>query len=133
MWKEILNENDIKDFKEKTNCMHDSCIYTINYCSGAYVNETKAMQPFNNSREINIICHSQSEKCSYIELKFIDVDICCIMPKPPKYDAVIYDSSIILDNGSIYWSDYENLDINNMYDAFGTVIKAQKMYWKIGV
>ena len=43
MWNEIKNEIDIENLMKEYSGFHDSCIVSINYHSGAFVNDKGAL------------------------------------------------------------------------------------------
>ena len=43
MWNEVKNEIDIENLMKEYSSFHDSCIVSINYHSGAFVDDESAM------------------------------------------------------------------------------------------
>ena len=70
MWNEIKNETDIENLMKKYYFFHDSCIVSVNYRSGAYVDDNGGMANGELlEHSVEIVLHSQWEKP--IELRFI--------------------------------------------------------------
>ena len=73
MWNEIKNEIDIENLMKEYSGFHDSCIVSINYQSGAFVDDKGAMANGGLlEHSIEMILHSQCNKP--IELRFTGVE-----------------------------------------------------------
>ena len=78
MWNEIKNEIDIENLMKKYSGFHDSCIVSINYHSGAFVDDNGGMANGELlDHSIEMILHSQWNKP--IELRFTGVRKCNIV------------------------------------------------------
>ena len=89
MWNEIKNEIDIENLMKEYSGFHDSCIVSINYHSGAFVDDTGAMANGElHEHSIEMILHSQCNKP--IELRFTGVRKCNIVGWEDNYFCDIF-------------------------------------------
>lgn len=127
---EINNEDDIKLLMQKFDGFHDSCIKEILYYSGASVDKSGAMYPFNDKRIVKIIVQSQYADVRVIEMKFDFVHKLNLEPRLPTYDCVIYGAVLKKVGDLFYWSDYYDFDANRLEDMDVTWISAEKVSWR---
>ena len=147
MWNEIKNEIDIENLMEEYCGFHDSCIVSINYQSGALVDDKNAMT---NGKlleySIEMVLHSQCNKP--IELLFTGVRKCNIVGWEDNYFCDIFGAylnfhSDILsktrDDKLIVWADCDGFDPINYTEEktistngeYSTYVIAEKMFWRI--
>ena len=70
-WNIIETQDDIDFLLKVFNDFHDSCIVSMQYKSGAYVDKSNfSMNPINTERTLSLTFHSQFKNCSAIELVF---------------------------------------------------------------
>ena len=127
---EINDERDIENLMKEFNHFHDSCIKEIKYYSGGYVDEKGAMYPFNSERCVNIIFQSQGANTRVIEMKFEKIKKLNLSPRNEEYDCVIYGATLVKINDLFYWSEWENLKIEDLKNEEGTWISAEKLSWR---
>ena len=128
-WNEITDENSLKEFMERVSFFHDSCIKEMHYLSGAYVNENLDMYPVNDRRILRVIIQRQYEEDSMIEMEFQRLKYLKLFPADERYSCEILDSSIILKEDCIIWSDCE--DKTELEDGdTGTLVCASKLRWR---
>ena len=117
-WTEIKDESSIKELMTAFMGFHDSCIVSISYGSGAYVNKEKAMGCGDKDEHtISMIFHSQWAKP--LELFFSGVRKCVINGFSEYYFCDIFGASLQFrtdllgktrDDRLIVWADYESFD-----------------------
>ena len=89
MWNEIKSEIDIENLMKEYSGFHDSCIVSINYHSGAFVNDKGAMANGELlEHSIEMVLHSQCNKP--IELRFTGVRKCNIVGWEDNYFCDIF-------------------------------------------
>lgn len=130
MWNKITDNEDVKDFMEKVDFFHDSCIKELKYLSGAYVDEELSMYPINEQRILNIIIQRQSEDMPMIEMEFRGLVYLKLFPTDDKYTCEILDSTMILRNECIYWCDCGGMSEIKEDDYNGTLICASELRWR---
>lgn len=142
MWTQITDNTAIDKLMSDYGGFHDSCIVSISYTSGAFVDENGAMGDGSaDEHSISMIVHSQWRKP--IELRFSGVRKCCITGFRERYFCEIYGATLefrtdllgkVRDDKLIVWADCENFDpktyterypLDNGYEA--TFIIAGKM------
>lgn len=130
MWNKIKDFKDVKDFLEKVDFFHDSCIKELKYLSGAYVDEDLSMYPLNEQRVLNIIMQRQSENMPMIEMEFRGLKYLKLFPTDDRYTCEILDSTMILKGGYIYWCDCGGVSETNLDGYNGTMICAMELRWR---
>lgn len=92
-WVEITDDNDIDALMEKYACFHDSCIISISYQSGNYVDERGAMGCGDlDGHTLSMIVKSQW--CKPLELCFSGVRKCNITGFRENYFCDIFDATL---------------------------------------
>ncbi len=147
MWNEIKNENDIESLMGEYGGFHDSCIVSVNYQSGAYVDDNGGMANGELlEHSVEIVLHSQWN--NPIELRFIGVRKCSIVGWQDNYFCDIFGAYLSFhtdllgktrDDKLIVWADYENFNPTNYIEeklispnaANCTYIIAEKLLWRI--
>ena len=130
MWNEISTAEDISNLMCLFGGFHDSCIKEIRYVSGAFVNSDLSMNPINNMRIVDIVVQRQYKNPTAIVMRFVGVSMLHLAPYDDKYTCEIYDASMFLKNGNIYWADC-NEAAGEIEDYDGTWICADKAQWRI--
>ena len=130
MWEIISTNDEILKFMEKVCYFHDSCIKEMSYVSGAYVDVNLSMYPLNNRRALKILIQRQCEKDSMIEMEFQGLKYAKLFPLDENYTCEILGSTMIMQDGNIYWCDCDNLSESDLDDYTGTLICASKLKWR---
>ena len=147
MWNEIKNETDIENLMNEYSGFHDSCIVSINYHSGAFVNDKGAMT---NGRllehSVEMILHSQCNKP--IELRFTGVRKCNIVGWEDNYFCDIFGAYLSFhsdllgqtrDDKLIVWANWDGFNPTNYTEEktistnaqHCTYVIAEKLLWRI--
>ncbi len=130
MWQLINTNEEILLFMERVCYFHDCCIKEIRYLSGAYVSEKLSMFPLNNRRELRVVIQRQSEMESMIEMEFQGLKTMKLSPVDERFTCEIVGSSMIIQNGNIYWGDCNDLSKSNLEDYASIWICASKLRWR---
>ena len=146
MWNEIKNEIDIEDLMKKYSGFHDSCIVSINYHSGAFVDGNGGMSNGElHEHSIEMILHSQWNKP--IEMRFTGVRKCNIVGWQDNYFCDIFDAHMSFhtnllgetcDDKLIVWADWDcfnpiNYKEEKLISPNGencTYVIAEKLFWR---
>lgn len=114
----ITNNDDIEKLMKAFAGFHDSCIVSVNYNSGAYVDERGCMGCGDNDEyTLGMILHSQWSKP--LELYFSGVRKCGLTGFRDNYFCDIYGATLKFrtgllgktrDDNLIIWADRENFD-----------------------
>ncbi len=147
MWNEIKNEIDIENLMKKYSGFHDSCIVSVNYHSGAYVDDNGGMADGDLlEHSVEIVLHSQWN--NPIELRFTGVRKCSIVGWQDNYFCNIYGAYLDFhtdllgktrDDKLIVWADDECFNPTNYTEeklishnaANYTYVIAEKLFWRM--
>ena len=130
MWHEIIGENGIGKFLQDVQFFHDSCIKEIKYVSGAYVDMDASMYPLNDKRILSVIIQRQEIENSTIELEFGELKYLKLFPIDNSFSCEIYEASLFVNDGLIYWTDRGGTLKDNIDDYDGTIICATTLRWR---
>ncbi len=148
MWNEIKTETDIDELMKKCCGFHDSCIVSVNYSSGAYVDENGGMANGDEHEHIvDMTLHSQWG--SPIELHFTGVHKCSIVGWQECYFCDIFGAYLAFhtdllgktrDDQLIVWADHEHFNPAVYTEARlispnatnCTYVIAKRLFWRIG-
>ena len=147
MWNEIKNEIDIENLMEEYFGFHDSCIVSINYHSGAFVDGKGAMANGGLlEHSIEMILHSEWNKP--IELRFTGVRKCNIVGFEDNYFCNIFGAYLNFhgdllgrarDDKLIVWADCDVFNPTEYTEETpiltsgnrSTYVIAEKLFWRI--
>lgn len=143
--REIKNEQDIEDIMCACAGFHDSCIVSVSYSSGAFVDENNGMGNGDFlEHSLTLILHSQW--CSPIKLLFRGVRKFSVIGWEDNYFCDIFGAYLAFhsdllgkcrDDRLIVWSDNEGFDPSShtedrVLSSHGsTYIIAEKLFWEI--
>ena len=141
-WKEIKTAEDREQFLEAVQSLHDSCIVQAVYTPDTYVEESGAMQPINTHSQLTITLQQQilGGGRNTIDLRFEEIALFQLFPRPPRYDSIIYDCTLLRRDGLFYWADFHtsridasfgSIDLSDPGRDAGTWVVAEKMFWKM--
>ena len=147
MWNEIKNEADIQNLMKEYSGFHDSCIISINYHSGAFI-DNKRYMGYGGLLDyrIEMILHSQLNKP--IELRFTGVRKCNIVGWEDNYFCDIYSAYLNFhndllgktrDDRLIVWANWDGFNPINYTEEetistngkHVTYVIAEKLFWRI--
>lgn len=126
MWTEIKDEKDIQSLMTSFGGFHDSCLRDVYISTGDYVDENLAMN-LENKTIASLLFQRQFKPDTVLELKFYEVQQFNYKVVTSNYNAVIYDVTLKIENGLIYWADDEEWEIND-HDCVW--ISGKKMFWR---
>ena len=147
MWNEIKNEADIQNLMKEYSGFHDSCIISIDYHSGAFI-DNKRYMGYGGLLDyrIEMILHSQLNKP--IELRFTGVRKCNIVGWEDNYFCDIYSAYLNFhndllgktrDDRLIVWANWDGFNPINYTEEetistngkHVTYVIAEKLFWRI--
>lgn len=141
-WKEVCSEQDIEEITATFRDFHDSCIVSVNYFSGAFVDEDGAMHFGSDiERKAVVFFHNQWEPKSF-ELCFSGIRQMHIVGWQDNYSCNIEDAELSFyrnllpgePDKLIVWTD-GNFEPDKAYgplhESADTYIVASKLKWRI--
>jgi len=140
-WKEIASQKDIDELLSLYDDFHDSCIVSVNYRNGTFVDSQGAMH-FGNAaqHELSVVFHSQWK--SPIELCFTGLRQLHLVGWQDNYMCDIFDAHLSFYDGLlpgtpsrvIVWANNEDFDIKRMdldiHEPSDTYIVANTLKWR---
>lgn len=140
-WKEIKNKEDISFLMKEYSCFHDSCIVSINYISGAYVDLKGSMHGIDNNCSLTVRMESQEPEIynhpgkKTLEMKFTGLRRLCLAGYQNNYFCDIFSCYLSFYKDFILWSDDGNFDPENYRDSIlsefmVTFIIADRLFWR---
>ena len=130
MFHTITCREDINYLMEQFSYFHDSCLFKIEYISGAYVTENLEMNPINNERVLKLIFQSQESSVHSIELEFKGLLSLCLVPAEPSYTCELYDAALLIEKNKVYWADSAEF-FDKKTDYKGTWLCAESLRWRV--
>lgn len=127
MWREIANENDVKEFLDIYGRFHDSCIKSIKYVSGAYVSPDLSMHPQNDLRRLRVVFERQRNNPRSIELEFGGLLQLVLMPYGEMFTCEIHEATMCYEEQRVVWYIGEE----NKCEEGTTLIHAERARWRV--
>ena len=142
-WHDIKTQADIDSLMSAYIGFHDSCIVSLNFQSGAFVDDERAMH-FGKAedRRLCVIFQSQWEPKT-IELQFIGLRQMAVAGWQDNYFCYIFEAYLAFHDNLlpgnparvIVWSDNDQFDIskvdNSIHEPSDTYIVANALRWRI--
>lgn len=142
-WKKIRSDSDIQELMDLYNGFHDSCIVSVSYQSGAYVDDESTMG-FGESADYQLRVVFQSQwNPKEIELCFSGLRQLHLTGWQDHYICCIFSAYLSFCDGVlpgkpekvIVWADNDTFDINHIDYAIeepsGTYIIANTLHWRV--
>ena len=142
-WKEVISQDDINSLLDIYGGFHDSCIVSVSYKSGAFVDDKQAMHFGGPSeRELLVVFHRQW-KPQILEMCFTGLRQLHLTGWQNNYFCDILDAHLSFYKGLlpgdpervIVWADYWDFDVekinNAIHEPSDTYIIANAMKLRI--
>lgn len=146
-WKKVEDQRGIDELMETFMGFHDSCIHSLRYESGCYVDEERSMYAHVPPEKfvLYIVFHSQWEARA-VELRFEGVRRFHIVGLEDNYMKDIYDAYLDFHEGilpaehdasprTVVWADYAGFKVDRIGDPLeepGTsYVIATTLQWRI--
>lgn len=141
-WKEVCSEQDIEEITATFRDFHDSCIVSVKYISGAFVDENGTMNlGSEEEREAVILFHSQWEPYKF-ELCFSGIKQMHIAGWQDNYSCDISEAELSFCSNLlpgkpdklIVWTDGDFATFKadgTLHEPTDTYIVACKLKWRI--
>lgn len=140
MWTQINNQADIDNLLTEYCGFHDSCLYSVEYKSGAKVDENWAMCGINKNCALIVRFDSQafhkSPDKKTLELKFIGLRRMNLIGRQDNYFSEILSCYLSFYKGFIIWSEDDDFDPKRYNDTalfkepMATFIVADRLEWR---
>jgi hypothetical protein len=134
VWKEIKSTEDIKNLWDSFGYFHDACLKELHLWTDYFVDGNSLGMHINSGLDcrVRILFHRQWENPSAIELQFEQVTRINLRPSQENYADIIYDSAMVIDDGTIYWADDAcwSLDQDETEKNKYTWISAKTLKWR---
>ncbi|MGI6607668.1 MAG: hypothetical protein ACOX1F_01630 [Erysipelotrichaceae bacterium] len=142
-WNKIETEKDIEILMDNYCGFHDSCIVSVLYESGTFVDPEGAMHFSDaNGHRMRVIFQSQIEK-KKLELLFIGLRQVHLVAWQDNYTCDIYDAHISIQKEllpgeakrQVVWADYSRFDINDIDNVISepanSYIVSNELRWRL--
>ncbi len=135
-WREIKNQADINTLMDEYYNFHDSCIISVNYISGANIDNSGGMRGVSKDSHLIIKFDSQIKRQS-LELKFVGLRRINLIGYQYNYSSSIFECYLSFFGDFIVWSDNEYFDPNNyanlelLKEPMTTFVISDKLEWHL--
>ena len=142
-WHDVKTQEDIDFLVSTYSGFHDSCIVSLNFQSGAFVDDEGSMY-FGNAEERRLYVIFQGQwKPKTIELQFLGLRQMYVVGWQDNYSCDIFDAYLAFHENLlpgnpdrvIVWSDNDLFDIakvdNSIHEPSDTYIVANALRWRI--
>ena len=142
-WNEITSRIDIDELLYTSSGFHDTCIFSVNYKSGAFVDEKNAMHfGMSDDHELTVVLHGQWEQKG-IELCFTGVRQFHLTGWRRNYTCEILEAHLSFYEGMwdgrqerlIVWSDAWDFNLEQLNSAAKelnhTYVIASALKWRV--
>jgi hypothetical protein len=130
-WKEIKTQADADALMTTFGDFHDGCLREAHLWTDHWVSPELSMScPGNLDNRIRFLIQRQFKNPSAIELLFEEVTRFNLVPTPDNYDTIIYDATLLVQDGQIFWSPENAWKPDKPRRDESTWISAKKLRWR---
>ena len=130
-WIKIETEDDIDQLLHAFGRFHDGCLREAHIWTEHYVDEDLSMACTGNlDTHIRMLFQRQWKNPSAIELRFDQVIRFNLVPSPENCDSVIFDATLLLREGVIYWAEWRNWTPDSDDRDAITWVAAKGLFWR---
>jgi hypothetical protein len=130
-WIKIESQADADALLDLFGGFHDGCIREAHLWTEHFVAQNLSMSCAGNlDNNIRFLIQRQFKNPSAIELVFEQVTRFNLVPSPDNYDSVIYDATLLVHEGIIYWSPEEDWTPNAPDRDNTTWISSNILRWR---
>jgi len=130
-WQEIKTQADADALLSVFGNFHDSCIREAHLWTGYSVSRELYMScPCNLDNNIRFLIQRQFKNPSAIELLFEEVTRFQLVPTPENFDSIILGATILVQDGSIFWSLEGGWTPDKAHRDEVTWVSARKLRWR---
>jgi hypothetical protein len=128
-WNQVIDQAHADHLMEQFGEFHDGCVHELHLWTGYSVSSERSMTCTMGSEiGVRVLIQRQSDELSAIELLFQEVKRLNIVA-PVNRDSIIYGATLLLRDGTIYWSPESNWVPESTADAV-TFISAKRLAWR---
>ena len=129
-WYEIHSEQDAKALLDAFGWFHDGCIKELHVSTEYYVSPELGMAvSMGDDCTIRMLVQRQFNSPSAIELVFSGVTY-FRLTRPTNYDSIIFEATIIVVNGKVYWADVGGWTLEKRSAEDCTLVEASQLIWR---
>jgi hypothetical protein len=130
-WEEIKTQANADVFMEVFGNFHDSCIREAHLWTDHWVSRDLSMSCSGHlDNKIRFLIQRQSTDLSAIELIFEYVTRFNLVPSPENYDSIIFDATLLVQDGNIFWSPESDWSPEKQNRDEFTWVSARKLRWR---
>jgi hypothetical protein len=130
-WKEIKTQADADALMDLFGDFHDSCIREAHLWTDHWVSPDLSMSCAPDlDNKILFLIQRQFENPSAIELLFERVTRFNLVPSPENYDSTISGATLLVQNGSVFWSPEGDWAPNKPNRDDSTWVSARELRWR---
>jgi len=131
-WNQIETQTDADVLMDLFGGFHDGCVREAHLWTDHWVASDLSMScPGHLDNRIRFLIQRQFHNPSAIELLFDEVTRFNLVPTPDNYDSIIYDATLVVRDGIIYWSPEDDWSPDSPIRDNDTWISAKKLSWRI--
>jgi len=130
-WNEIRTQSDADALMELFGDFHDGCIREAHFWTDHWVSSDMSMScPGSLDNRVRFLVQRQSKSPAAIELLFEEVTRFNLVPTPGNCDTIIFAATLLVQDGSVYWSPRGGWSPDSPERDEGTWISAKRLRWR---
>ncbi|MDI9639421.1 hypothetical protein QPK87_19055 [Kamptonema cortianum] len=130
-WIRIYSQKDLNALLDTFGGFHDACSHEAHIWTQEFVNTDLSMNvPGQRNAAVRMLFQRQWKKPSAIELLFEELVTLHYWPTQDNDDPSIFDATLLLSEGTIYWAGHEGWSPKDSDRDRVTWIAAKKLAWR---
>ena len=130
-WKEIKTQADADALMEAFGDFHDACLKEAHLWTDHWVSSDLSMACNGDlDNRVRLLIQRQFQKPSAIELLFEEVTRFNLVPTPENYDSIIFAATLLVQDGTMYWSSDGGWRPDKLNRDESTWLSAKRLRWR---
>ena len=130
-WKDITTQADADSLMELFGGFHDGCVREAHFWTDHWVSQDLAMSCSGNlDNRIRFLVQRQFKNPAAIELLFEEVTRFNLVPTPDNYESIISGATLLVRDGTVFWSPDESWLPESPKRDDSTWISASQLRWR---
>ena len=130
-WIETVSQADLDSLMDTFGSFHDGCLKEMRLWTETFVHPNLSLSVgLGWDYHARFLFQRQWANPSAIEVQFDEIKSINIAPSPPNYDSIIFEATLLLEDGIFYWAEAGNWQSSEPDRDDVTWIAAGRMKWR---
>jgi hypothetical protein len=130
-WNEVKTQQEADRLMELFGDFHDSCLREAHLWTEHYVSNDLSMSCTGTlDNQIRLLIQRQFKNPAAIEMLFEEITRFNLVPTPENYDSIINSATLLVRDGTTFWSPEGDWTPDKLDRDCATWIAAKRLFWR---